>query len=53
MIAFGGEKFHGADSFSNDNTEQRLTQVFFVNNVMADWYPIPHLKLGNSYGKKK
>ena len=53
MIAFGGEKFHGVDSFTNDNTEQRLTQAFFVNSVVADWYPMPHSKLGSAYGEDK
>jgi hypothetical protein len=55
MIAYGGEKFHGVNSFTNNDTEQRLTQVFFVNSVVADWYPIPHSKLGGSgsYGGKE
>ncbi len=44
MICFGGEQYHAASSYVSED-EPRLTQVFFVKRVYADWYPVPNSKL--------
>jgi hypothetical protein len=44
FVSYGGEQFHAANSFCT-NAESRLTQVFFVRNVLADWFPVPSSKM--------
>lgn len=44
LVSYGGENYHGVNSYCT-KTEPRLTQVFFVKNVIADWYPRTHLDL--------
>ena len=44
LIGFGGEHFHAVNSFVVDQ-EPRLTQVFFVRRVSANWYPMPNSRL--------
>jgi hypothetical protein len=44
MICYGGEQYHGVNSYIAGE-EPRLTQVFFVQKVLADWYPIPNSKM--------
>jgi hypothetical protein len=43
FISFGSNEFHAANSFYAGN-EPRLTQVFFVKKIVADWFPIPSSK---------
>jgi hypothetical protein len=43
LVCYDGANFHKANNFVCGN-EPRLTQVFFVKNVMADWYPIPSMR---------
>jgi hypothetical protein len=44
FVSYGAEQFHGVNSFCT-GTEPRLTQVFFVKSVTADWFPIPSSKM--------
>lgn len=43
MVCYDGAYYHRANSFLC-GTEPRLTQVFFVRNLNADWYPIPSMR---------
>ena len=43
MICYDGAYYHRANSFLCGE-EPRLTQVFFVRNLNADWYPIPSMR---------
>jgi hypothetical protein len=43
LVCYDGAHFHKANNFVCGE-EPRLTQVFFVKNVMADWYPIPSMR---------
>jgi hypothetical protein len=43
LVCYDGAHFHKANNFMCGD-EPRLTQVFFVKNVMADWYPIPSMR---------
>lgn len=43
LVCYDGAHFHKANNFVCGD-EPRLTQVFFVKNVMADWYPIPSMR---------
>ena len=42
LICFDGSKLHAANNFNN--SEPRLTQVFFINKIRADWFPVPSCK---------
>lgn len=44
MVCYGSEQFHAVKSYETKG-EPRLTQVFFVEKLVADWYPIPSSKL--------
>lgn len=43
LIAYDGELYHGANNFDSGE-EFRLTQVFFIKNVLAQYTPIPRMK---------
>lgn len=43
LVCYDGAHFHKANNFVCGD-EPRLTHVFFVKNVMADWYPIPSMR---------
>lgn len=43
MVCYDGAHYHKANSFLCGD-EPRLTQVFFVRNLNADWYPIPSMR---------
>lgn len=43
MIAFDAKTFHRVQNF-NTKSESRLTLVFFVNKIEADWFPIPSFR---------
>jgi hypothetical protein len=45
LVCFGSNEFHAANSFYAGN-EPRLTQVFFVRELVADWFPVPSSKIG-------
>ena len=45
LIAYDGFHFHGVNQFyDNDKNNPRLTQVFFVKTISADYFPIPASK---------
>lgn len=44
MICYDGANFHRANGFNSGTDEPRLTQVFFVNKVESDWFPIPSMR---------
>jgi hypothetical protein len=44
FICFGANEFHAANSFYAGD-EPRLTQVFFVKKLAADWFPVPSSKI--------
>lgn len=43
MVCYDGAYYHRANSFLCGD-EPRLTHVFFVKNLNADWYPIPSMR---------
>jgi hypothetical protein len=43
MICYNGSSYHRANGFTGGN-EPRLTQVFFVRKLAADWFPIPSMR---------
>lgn len=43
MVCYDGAHYHRANSFICGD-EPRLTQVFFVRNLKADWYPVPSMR---------
>jgi hypothetical protein len=46
LILFEGGEYHGVPTFYSDESEERLTQVFFVNALNSqDPYPIVRSKL--------
>jgi len=45
LLAYDGSQYHGVNNFYNtENLEPRLTQVFFVKSLSADYFPIPASK---------
>lgn len=43
LVCYDGANYHKANGFSGGD-EPRLTQVFFVRKVVADWFPIPSMR---------
>ena len=43
LVCYDGSYYHRANSFLCGD-EPRLTQVFFVRNLTADWFPIPSMQ---------
>ena len=43
LICYDGGNYHKANNY-NCGDEPRLTQVFFVSEVNANWFPIPNSK---------
>jgi hypothetical protein len=43
MVCYDGSSYHKANGFTCGD-EPRLTQVFFVRKIMADWYPVPNMR---------
>jgi hypothetical protein len=44
LICYDGATYHRANSFNSGTNEPRLTQVFFVNKITTDWFPIPSMR---------
>jgi hypothetical protein len=44
LVCYDGATYHRANNFNSGTNEPRLTQVFFVNKVVADWFPIPSMR---------
>lgn len=44
LICYDGATYHKANSFNSGTDEPRLTHVFFVRKVTADWFPIPSMR---------
>ena len=45
LIAFDGKTYHGVRNYYEENSiEDRLTLVFFVNNILSNWFPFPEIK---------
>lgn len=40
LVAYDSSQYHGVNSF-HDNKVERLTQVFFINSVNSNYFPIP------------
>jgi hypothetical protein len=44
FLSYNGSEFHGANNFMAKKDEERLTLVFFINNIQATgYYPIQRL----------
>jgi hypothetical protein len=43
LIAYDGFNYHAVDKLQ-DSSKERLTQVFFIDKVESDYFPIPHSK---------
>jgi|APGre2960657373_1045057.scaffolds.fasta_scaffold85268_1 hypothetical protein len=44
LVAYNGSQYHAASNYNNGVGKPRLTQVFFINSIDTDWFPIPSSK---------
>ena len=41
IVAYDGFQYHGVNKFTGHDNRPRLTQVFFIQEVSSDYFPIP------------